>query len=300
MSGLTTFYKKNGWFLHQPFSAVRKKSFNNLNSSYLVEGNKYFDIFNKLVDIKKDIANYKKYSSVLELELSNEGIDIKVIDNLINSVNKNIPLMNKYLSFKMNYLKIKDPRMYDINIPICSIEDKFDIDSSLNIIKISLSCLGSDYIKVIDLLIKDKHLDLEVDEKKHQTITFSWNTYTFMNYKNCYLDLKNLIHEFGHIVNSYYSQSEQPFIYSDSTIFTSEVMSLVNEILLNEYLYSKADTKVKKIFYLTKNIENFISQVFRQTLYTEFENIVYNSKMLTLNKVNDSYLNLINKYYGKV
>lgn len=280
--------------------SVRKRAFNSLNSSYLLEGDKYFDIFNKLVDIKKDIATYKKYSSVLDGELSNEGIDIKVIDNLINSVNKNILLMNKYLSFKMDYLKIKDPRMYDINIPICSCEDKVDIDSALNIIKSSLSCLGKDYIKVIDLLVKDKHLELEVDEKKHQTITFSWNTYTFMNYKDRYLDLKNLIHELGHIVNSYYSQLTKPFIYSDSTIFTSEVMSLVNEILLNEYLYSKADSKEKKIFYLTKNIENFISQVFRQTLYTEFENIVYNSKMLTLDGVNDSYLNLINKYYGKV
>lgn len=55
-----------------------------------------------------------------------------------------------------------------------------------------------------------------------------------------------------------------------------------------------------RFFYLTKIIENFISQVFRQTMYTEFENVLYNSKQLDIDEVNNSYLNLVNKYYASV
>jgi len=279
---------------------IRKKIFNTLNESYLKLGDKYFDIFSKLVNNKKNIAICNKYNSVLESELFNEGIEEKLIINLINSVNKNISLMNKYLSFKMRYLKIDNPKLYDINIPIVNNKDSYGIERALVIIKNSLLILGKNYVRAIDKLINDCHLDLDVNDKKHPNITFSWNTYTFMNYKDRYIDLKNLAHELGHIINSYYSLEKQPFIYSDSTVFISEVMSLVNEILLNEYLYLNAVTKEEKIFYLTKNIENFIGQVFRQTMYTEFENIVYNSKLLTLNELNNSYLELINKYYGKV
>lgn len=279
---------------------IRKISFDNINEAYLKMGDKYFDIFNKLVNLKKDISSYNKYNSVLESELFNEDINESLITNLISSTSKNIPLMNRYLDLKMKYLKIDNPKLYDINLPMVDVSDTYEIDKAIAIIDESLSVLGEDYVKTVKTLLNNGYLDLEVNAKKHSTITFSWNTYTFMNYRNRYIDLKNLIHELGHIVNSYYSSAKQPFIYSDSTVFTSEVMSLVNEILLNEYLYLNSKSKEQKIFYLTKNIENFISQVFRQTMYTEFENLVYNSKMLTLDDVNSGYLELINKYYGNV
>lgn len=279
---------------------TRMISFDNINNAYIKMEDKYFDLFNNLVNVKKDISSCNKYNSVLESELFNEDINEKLINNLISSVNKKIPLMNRYLDLKMKYLNIDNPRMYDINLSMVDITDTYEIDKAMSIINKSLSILGKDYVKTVNLLFDNGCLDLQTNDRKHPTITFSWNTYTFMNYKDRYIDLKNLIHELGHIVNSYYSINKQDFIYSDSTVFTSEIMSLVNEILLNEYLYLNSKSKEQKIFYLTKNIENFISQVFRQTLYTEFENLVYNSKMLTLNDVNSGYLELINKYYGNV
>mgnify|MGYP005790776337 FL=1 len=41
-----------------------------------------------------------------------------------------------------------------------------------------------------------------------------------------------------------------------STVFVGETSSIVNEILLNRYLYQKAETKEEKIYYLSKEIEN--------------------------------------------
>ena len=103
-----------------------------------------------------------------------------------------------------------------------------------------------------------------------------------MNYKERYIDLKNLSHEIGHVINYSLSSKKQSFIYSDSNVFVGEVASLVNEILLNDYLWKCSSDKEEKVFYLSKIIENFISQVYRQTMYTEFENLVYNSNQLDL------------------
>ena len=123
-----------------------------------------------------------------------------------------------------------------------------------------------------------------------------------MNFRGSYIDLKNLIHEIGHIVNYYLSQKSQPFIYEDSTIFVGETASIVNEILLNRYLYNTASKKEEKIFYLSKEIENYFTSVFKQTMYTEFENDLYSIKsktILTSEILCQRYYKIIKKYYGK-
>ena len=287
-------------FLISSDRKVRKDTFSKLNSSYLKMGNDYFNLLMKIVDSRKIMAQEKKYASVLECELDKDGLKNIIIDNLIKSVHSNIDLVNHYLEMKMRYLKIKNPHLYDINMSISDINHEYELDDSIDILKKVFKIFGDDYIKKMDYLLTNDHLDLLTDDKKHQVITFSWNNYVFMNYRNRYIDLKNLAHELGHVINYSFSLDRQPFIYVDSTVFTGEVASLVNEVLLNDYLYNNSSNSSDKLFYLSKLIENFISQVFRQTLYTEFENVLYNSSQLDLELINDTYLNLIKKYYGGV
>lgn len=160
--------------------------------------------------------------------------------------------------------------------------------------------MGEENLQAVDLLLNG-HIDAVVDDKKHQSIIFSWGIYSFMNFRGSYIDIKNMIHEIGHIVNYYLSKKYQPFIYEDSTIFVGEIAAIVNEILLNRYLYDHAKTKEEKIFYLSKEIENYFTSVFKQTMYTDFEYDLYNTKYkrnLTAELLSEKYANLIKKYYG--
>ncbi|MBE6150895.1 MAG: oligoendopeptidase F family protein [Firmicutes bacterium] len=289
-----------GLFLTSSDREIRNNYFHLLNNTYLSKKDDYFNIFKDIISSRKKISTEKNYSSVLELELFKEDIDSKYLDNLIKSVNDNINIMNRYLKIKCDYLSIENPRLYDINLPIGSCNNKFNLENGIKIIKDIFKVFGDEYIEIVEELFKNNYLDLECNNKKHPSIVFSWNKYSFMNYKDRYIDLKNLIHEIGHIVNSYLSVEKQLFIYSDSSVFAGEVASLVNEIMLNDYLYRNATNDEDKIFYLSKLIENFISQVYRQTMYTEFENIIYSKDELEISFVLESYLSLVKKYYGNV
>ena len=88
-------------------------------------------------------------------------------------------------------------------------------------------------------------------------------------------------------------------MYYNSPIFTGEIASLTNEILLNKYLYEQAKTDEEKILFLSKNIENYFTTVFKQVMYTEFENFLYGSDELTIEILNNEYKQLIKKYYGE-
>lgn len=278
---------------------TRRQAYLSVDKRYKEKQIEFFKILKEIYELRIENSKLENYDSVLEKVLMKENIDKKIIDTLIKSVNNNLSLIHKYLKIKSNLNNIEKPHIYDFGIQH-NLEIEYPLEQAINIIKETVKELGQEYIDVVNKLLNG-HIDTVLDENKHQSITFSWHTYSFLNYKNRYIDLKNLIHELGHIVNYYMSKQKQPFIYEDSTIFVGETASITNEILLNRYLQENSKTKEEEQYYLIKQIENYFLSVYKQTMYTEFESRIYeliNTNSLTPQTINEEYMNLIKKYYG--
>lgn len=278
---------------------TRRQAYLSVDKRYKEKQTEFFKILKEIYELRIENSKLENYDSVLEKVLMKENIDKKIIDTLIKSVNNNLSLIHKYLKIKSNLNNIEKPHIYDFGIQH-NLEIEYPLEQAINIIKETVKELGQEYIDVVNKLLNG-HIDTVLDENKHQSITFSWHTYSFLNYKNRYIDLKNLIHELGHIVNYYMSKQKQPFIYEDSTIFVGETASITNEILLNRYLQENSKTKEEEQYYLIKQIENYFLSVYKQTMYTEFESKIYeliNTNSLTPQTINEEYMNLIKKYYG--
>ncbi len=276
--------------------------------TYFIVNQKFKDLEETFASILDSIfgsriknAKLEKYDSVLQKVLFEENIDSKIVETLIKAVNNNLNLIQKYLKIKSNLLEIDQPHLYDFGVPLDNdLKIKYSFEEAIEIIKNALKPLGDEYLQVVECLLNG-HIDAVPNDDKHQSITFSWHTYSFMNFRGAYVDLKNLIHELGHIVNYYLSKNNLPFIYEDSTIFVGETASIVNEILLNRYLYEHAKSEEERIFYLSKEIENYFTSVFKQTMYTEFEQDLYSIKLsnnLSSEILSKKYEGLIKKYYG--
>ena len=280
---------------------TRKQTYYVVNNAFRKEKDNFANLLNRIYGCRIENSILEKYNFVLEKILFEENINPEIISKLIESVNNNLGLIQKYLKIKSDLLEIEEPHLYDFGVPLDSnLKIKYSLEEAKEIILKALEPLGQEYIEVVKTLF-DGHVDAELNENKHQSITFSWHTYSFMNFRGAYIDLKNMIHEIGHIVNYYLSKKEQPFIYEDSTIFVGETASIVNEILLNRYLYKNAKTEEEKIFYLSKEIENYFSSIFKQTMYTEFENDLYKIRTnseLTSEILCARYFNILKKYYG--
>lgn len=279
---------------------TRKQAYLSVDKAYKEKQLEFFNILKEIYELRIENSKLEKYDTVLEKALMKENIDKRILVSLIESVNNNLSLIHKYLKIKTKLNNIETPHIYDFGLqPDYNIE--YSLEEAIDIIKNALESLGNEYMKVVNILL-DGHIDTILDENKHGSITFSWHTYSFLNYKERYIDLKNLIHELGHIVNYYMSKQVQPFIYTDSTIFVGETASIANEILLNRYLYEKAKSKEEQQFYLIKQIENYFISVYKQTMYTEFETKIYeliNNGTLTPTSINEEYIKLLKKYYGE-
>ncbi len=277
---------------------TRRKTYLVVDEAFKDRSNDFADILNSIYCCRKENSTLENYTSVLEKSLFEENIDTNIINDLIKIVNKNLYLIQKYIQQKSILLNIDKLCIYDLGVPLDNnLKIKYTISEAIEIIKNALKPLGDDYLSVVDLLLNG-HIDALSDDNKHQSITFSWLDYSFLNFRGSYNDVKNLIHEIGHIVNYYLSKNNQPFIYGDSTIFIGEIASIVNEILLNKYLYENSKTEEEKIFYLSKEIENYFISVFKQIMYTELEAELYSEENIDSQLISKKYSELLKKYYG--
>ena len=106
----------------------------------------------------------------------------------------------------------------------------------------------------------------------------------------------------GHAIHSYYSNKNQPAVYSDYVIFVAEVASTCNEALLMEYLLKNTDDRKQKAYLINYFLEQFRTTLYRQTMFAEFElkinQMTESGEGITAENISELYYNLNKTYFG--
>lgn len=286
---------------------VRQAAFSGLFGAYNAFRNSFAATLTG--NIKKNIfyARTRNYNSTLESALSDGNIPLSVYDNLLATVNNNLEPLHRYISLKKKALKLDNIHMYDLYTPLAQ-EVKFSIpyQESLQLVRQSLSPLGPEYASLLNKGLTSGWIDV-YENKGKQTGAYSWGVYdvhpfVLLNYNERLEDVSTLAHEMGHALHSYYSQATQPYATAQYTIFTAEVASTTNEILLNDFLLKTTTDKQKKLYLINQSLEMVRATVYRQTMFAEFEKYIYDrseeGETLTADVLDEIWHNLNAKYYG--
>jgi oligoendopeptidase F len=123
--------------------------------------------------------------------------------------------------------------------------------------------------------------------------------YILMNFDNTYDSVSTLAHELGHSMNSLYYNNEQK-IYADTTIFTAEIPSILNEVLLAMYMIKNTKDKTLVNIYIKELCDNFFGCTTRQIIFSNFEyeanKLVNEGKPFTAESLKKIYVEMKNKY----
>ncbi|MFS0558714.1 oligoendopeptidase F [Brevibacillus sp. 179-C9.3 HS] len=253
-------------------------------------------------------AAVRNYDSALEASLTPNNVPTKVYDELIDTVNDNLPLLHRYISLKKKMLGVKELHMYDIYVPIVPSDDKYiSFDEGKKIVVDGLQAMGDDYVKAMSEGLDGGWVDVySTDDKRtgaYQWGAYDTHPYVLLNHQGTLDDVYTIAHEMGHAMQSYYTNKNQPYISSNYPIFTAEVASTMNETLLFKSMYAKAKTKEEKMYLLNHYLENFRSTLFRQTQFAEFERAIHEKEQagesLNAEAIKKIYLDINKKYYGK-
>lgn len=287
---------------------VREATFKKYYEAYIGHINTLAQIY--IGNVNKDIfiARARKYDSCLSAALSNEDVDVAVYNNLLESVEKGLPIMHDYVRARKQTLGVEELHMYDLHVPIVEgAELKLDFEKAYELIKEGLAPLGKDYVALLDQAKADRWIDVEETVGKrsgaYSVGVYGLNhPYVLLNYQQTTHDVFTIAHELGHAMHTYHSNKAQPQAKADYKIFVAEVASTVNEVLLLKHILKTCtDVKLKK-YLLSYYMDMIRTTLFRQTMFAEFEYIAHSQAEagtpITKDTMNATYMELNRKYYG--
>ena len=279
----------------------------------------FFDTLNKFKrtfgimlygELKKNLfyKNVRRYDSCLANALDRDNIPTSVYHALIQNVNRQLPVLHRYLKLRQQLLAVDYLYYYDIYPALVNdTELTYSYLDAQQLIKDSLKVLGSGYTRIVEMAFGDRWIDVYPNRGKKsgaymEGVTYDTHPYILLNYTGKYTDVSTLIHEMGHAVHSFLSNKNQSYVNAQYPIFLAEVASTVNEALLIDHALKSIDDSQVKLSLLGSYLEGFRSTLFRQSQFAEFElkiqELAESGNALTGELFSEIYLDILKKYYG--
>ncbi|MDH6363844.1 oligoendopeptidase F [Enterococcus sp. PF1-24] len=286
---------------------VRENAFKALYGVYDQFKNTFASTLSTNVKKHNYQAKVHNYPSARAAALSGNHIPESVYDTLVTVVNKNLPLLHRYIALRKRLLKLDELHMYDLYTPILGeVGISYSYEEAAEKMKLVLQPLGAEYLEVVETALKSRWIDVVENQGKrsgaYSSGAYDTAPYILMNWNDRLDQLYTLVHEMGHSVHSYFTRNNQPYVYGDYSIFLAEIASTTNENILTEYLLqTETDPKVRA-YVLNHYLDGFKGTIFRQTQFAEFEYFIHKEDAkgvpLTSEYLSESYGKLNTKYYG--
>jgi len=286
---------------------LRKDSYMGLYVPYIQNRNMLAANYSGLVKSHVFNSNARKYDNCVEAALDANTVPVKVYRNLLDAVHEHIQTLHRYVALRKHILKLDKVHDYDLRAPLASAKPQtYTWEQATQMCLDGLSPLGENYLKILKGGFSDRWVDVYETKGKrggaYSSGAYGVHPYVLMNYNGSLGDVFTIAHEMGHSLHTWFTQSNQPFVYGDYPIFLAEVASTANEALLQDYLVKKAKTDDEKLALMNAYLDQFNGTFFRQALFAEFElkshEMVERGEALTADKLDKLFGDLYSFYYG--
>lgn len=296
-----------GQLLESTDRRVREAAFKGLYSVYEQFRNTFASTLGTHIKGHNFKAKVRNYSSAREASLSNNHIPESVYDTLVDVVSKHLPLLHRYMELRKRLLEVEKLHMYDLYTPVLGEAPiTFTYEEAKEKALEALKPMGEEYMAIVEKAFSERWIDVVENKGKrsgaYSSGSYDTNPYILLNWHDTLDQLFTLVHEMGHSVHSYFTRSNQPYVYGDYSIFLAEIASTTNENILTEYLLETEKDPRVRAYVLNHYLDGFKGTVFRQTQFAEFEHFMHTEDEkgvpLTSEYLSDSYGKLNAKYYG--
>ena len=250
----------------------------------------------------------RNYESNLGATLNGPNIPLSVYTRLVDGVNRHLPSFHRYLSLRKRMMGLSELHYYDLYAPLVgSVDLRYTPEDAQQHILAAMAPLGPEYVGVLKRAFSERWIDLFPNPGKRSGAysnggAYDVHPYMLINYNGKFDDVSTLAHELGHTMQSYLSNTTQPYPTASYPTFVAEVASTFNEsLLIDHMLKTIADPKVR-LSILGNYLEGIKGTVFRQTQFAEFElgmhQMAEKGQAVTGDALARLYMDITKKYYG--
>ena len=260
--------------------------------------------------VKTNITNAKihNYKDAWDRKLFNNKMPASAYDALINAVEENVSVLQKYFKVFKDTLKLKKIEPYDTNLEMIKLDKEYSIEKAQDLCLNAIKVLGDDYYSHFKKVFDNHYIDYACYPKKcsggYSLSGLDFDSRILMSYNYDLSSISTIIHEGGHNVHHQYISENNNLEYRMVSSLIAEVASLTNECLLSSYLANNGSTKEEKLKGIENILDVIVSNLFGAVregkMELDFYNYVNDGNMITKDYMNELTLNSLEKYYGNI
>ncbi len=294
-------------FVRSADRAVRRRAFDAYLDTYGQVANTLAATLDACVKNHVFVADSRRYASCLEASLQPDAIPVAVYHNLIAEVRANLPSVHRYTALKKRVLGVAELGEHDLYVPLFrGAEFRFGYDEACAVLLEAFAPLGEEYLEIVRAGYREGWIDVHESLGKrsgaYSSGVYDTQPYILLNWSDQLSDTFTLAHELGHSVHTFLASRHQPYVYGDYPIFTAEVASTFNELLLLEHLLAATDDRDRRLYLLDHHLGQMVGTVVRQTMFAEFElhahTLGEQRDTLTAEALGERYHQLLQDYWG--
>jgi oligoendopeptidase F len=259
-----------------PDRELRRTAFENYTDQFLAYTSTLAS--NLVTSIKQNVFNMRarKYPSTLEAALFASSLPPAVFHNLLDTFRRNLPTWHRYWAVRKRALGLETLHAYDIKAPLTQARPTVTYTQAVDMISAGMAPLGDEYVGVLRRgCLQDRWVDRRPNQGKTDGAfsAGSRGTHPFilMSYDDSLGAMSTLAHELGHSLHSYYTWQNQPFIYSNYSLFVAEVASNFNQAMTRAHLLAQNPDRDLRLTILEEAMANFHRYFFIMPTLARFE-----------------------------
>jgi oligoendopeptidase F len=256
-----------------------------------------------------EIANAKArhFPDSLSAAQFEDNMPEAVYRTLVKETNAGLPTLHRYFKLRAKLLGVKDLAYYDTYPPLFEIKEKFDVPKAEELTLAALAKLGPEYEGLLKKGWAGRWMNVYPHEGKANGgymngSAYDVHPYLLLNHNDDYESLSTFAHEWGHAVHTMLTRENQPYEKSEYSTFIAETASIMNEMLLVDYMIDHAKTKQEKLAYLGQALESVRATFFRQVMFAEFQLKLHEEveagRPLSGGRITQLYCDLLKRYAG--
>jgi oligoendopeptidase F len=263
--------------MHNPDRKARRRAYENYMDKYIEHKNTLASNLAHSIKANVFYMRARNHESSLAASLFDLNIPTEVFHNLIDTFKKNLPVWHRYFEIRRKALRLKKLSYYDMWAPITKKHVKVPFKRAVELICESLAPMGKDYVEAVRRgCLQERWVDVYPNQGKAEG-AFSWGsqgTHPFINmsYTNEVTSMSTLAHELGHSMHSYLTWKNQPFVYTNYSLFVAEVASNFHQAMMRGRLLQTVKDKNFQLALIEEAVGgNFFRYFFQMPTLARFE-----------------------------